>query len=179
MSGFFQTVSRIVNKLFFHPSLTYNYEVNIRCTALWKKKNDNICIEISLGWISRVLFMQPHGVNFSLKLKVHFTDVCQLLRNQNKEQKKSLRLFYPSKGLENRNNSWKKMLLSEGIFSMKWLVSMEKLSWWLCPLVDCRFRRHAHLAEWFYISWMAIRGLCMLSNASSMIDATDVMNQAK
>lgn len=70
---------------FFSPSSqTYNYEVNIRRTALWKKKNDNICIEISLVWISRVLFMQPYGVNFSLK----FTDVCQLL--QNKEQKKKI-----------------------------------------------------------------------------------------
>lgn len=46
-------------------------------------------------------------------------------------------------------------------------------------LVRCRFRRHAHLAEWFDISLMAGRDLYMLSNASSMIDATDVMNQAK
>lgn len=42
---------------------------------------------LKLVWAEFLLFMQPYGVNFSLKLKVHFTDVCQLLRNQNKEQK--------------------------------------------------------------------------------------------
>lgn len=73
------------------------------------------------------------------------------------------------------------MLLSEGIFSIKWDLYLWKSyrGDFVQLLVRCRFQRHTHLAEWFYISLMGGRGLCMLSNASSMIDAADIMNQAK